>query len=506
MTTTREIQGTNGADNLTGGDTNDLIYAYAAQGPGTETLRAELVASGLEAPLFATAPPDDVSSLFVVEKAGRILQVDLTDGTVETFLDIRNQVLAEGEGGLLGLAFHPDHAANGLFYVSMTNADGDLELRAFPGNDSLLTVDRPSGFTNHYGGWLGFGPDGLLYTATGDGGGVGDPSGNAQNLDSLLGKIVRINIGGDGFPNDPALDYAIPADNPFAAGPGADEVWALGLRNPWRASFDHATGDFLIGDVGQDNWEEIDLGERGANYGWNLFEGPAPFAPPVGEPPSPLIASLFAYSHGVGQAVIGGYVYRGPAEAMQGQYFFADFGSSRLWTLDGDTVTERTDLLSFSGPERLDNPTSFGEDARGNLYVTDQDGDVFRLVSGGIADAGDVVQAGGGDDIVYGGAGNDILRGGDGADELRGQSGNDLLEGGAGVDRMEGGAGADRFAGTDGDIILDFTPGTDTVVLPASATTRAEDGDTILIFNGDEAVTLKAVAPQDLHPGDFMVG
>ena len=224
---------------------------------------------------------------------------------------------------------------------------------------------------------------------------------------------------------DPTRNYAIPADNPFVGLPGADEIFALGLRNPWRPSFDRALGDFYIADVGQNQWEEIDLGQIGANYGWPLFEGPEPFRrrPAHGRAVPP----IFSYDHSVGQSITGGYVYRGEGEALQGQYFFADFirrqglHPALRWQLVG---RHRANLADHDTAGAVNNPSSFGEDARGNLYVVDFDGDIFKLTpTVASADQGDSLNGFAGNDMLFGGSGNDTLIGGAGADTLIGGPG-----------------------------------------------------------------------------------
>jgi glucose/arabinose dehydrogenase len=361
------------------------------------TIEATRVAVGLPQPVFVAAPAGDLAHLFVVEKAGQIELLDLATNTLAPtpFLDLSGAVATAGEQGLLGLAFHPSYTTNGRLFVYLSNTAGDTEVREYHASadrahaDSasgrlILGVGQPDGLSNHKGGWIGFGPDGDLYIATGDGGGAGDPSGSGQDVGSLLGKMLRIDVdGGDAFPADPSRNYAIPPDNPFASGGGAPELWAWGLRNPWRASFDRATGELWIGDVGQDRFEEINLGAKGANYGWNLLEGASSFTP--GADAAGLTPPLFAYGHELGIAVTGGYVYRGPGDALHGVYVFADFGSGRVFALargtDGTAAADEiTDRLAFEPGARLNSPTSFGEDAQGRLYVVDFDGEVFRLV------------------------------------------------------------------------------------------------------------------------------
>jgi hypothetical protein len=303
---------------------------------------------------------------------------------------------------------------------------GDTEVRRYrvsPDNANLadaasrtgvLAIDQPAGLSNHKAGWMGFGEDGYLYVAVGDGGGGGDPLETGQNINDLLGNILRIDIRGDSF-TDPARNYAVPADNPFVGRAGADEVFAFGLRNPWRNSFDRWLGDFYIADVGQNLWEEINLGRRGANYGWDVREGPAPFEAGTltgGAADEP----IHVYGRDVGSSVTGGYVYRGPSEGLQGRYFFADFPTGRMFTLHFDGAAwvreDRTgQIVTDVGAINL--PSSFGEDGRGDLYVVDLDGDVFRLtpivVSG---DQGNVINGGGGADVLFGGSGHDTLQGG----------------------------------------------------------------------------------------------
>ena len=504
------LTGLGGNDRLDGGAGDDVLYGY-----DPNTIAAERVASGLDQPIFAGAPPGDSNRLFIVEKKGVIKVLDLDTGHVlETpFVDLRTEISAAGEGGLLGLAFDPDYAQNGFFYVNLINLNGDTEVRRYHVSDDpniadaesgtpILTIDQPDGRTNHKAGWIGFGPDGDLYIATGDGGGAGDPDGNAQNVNSLLGKMLRIDVHGDDFPTDAARNYAIPTDNPFVGTSGADEIWALGLRNPFRNSFDRETGTLYIADVGQNKWEEIDIGKSGANYGWDIFEGPAPYSP--GTPTAGTVTSpIFSYDHNVGTTVIGGYVYRGEGESLKGKYFFADFGTGHIYTLSesesGWIATDQTSHV-YVNSGSIDMPTSFAEDGIGNLYVVDLDGDVFKLTpdsqSNDLGD--DTLNGGAGADLMFGGAGNDTYvvdnsgdvaneTDGDGTDTvlssisfslansthaigsienltltgsgainatgnalnnvLIGNSAANVLRGGEGSDRLDGGAGADQMYG-----------------------------------------------------------
>lgn len=344
--------------------------------------------------------------LFLAEQAGviRVLQ----DGKVlpAPFLDITSQVECCGESGFLGLAFHPGFAGNGYFYVNYTYRAPGNELRtrvsrfrvsagnpnvADPGSESIvLEFFQP--FANHNGGALAFGPDGFLYISSGDGGGGFDPQNNAQNTGVLLGKILRIDVDsttGADCGLAPGRSYAIPAGNPFAGGPGGacDEIWAYGLRNPWRVSFDRNTGDLWIADVGQAVREEIDFQAAGSpgglNYGWDCFEGtlrnttndPSPAC--ASNPP--IVAPVHEYDHSAGRcSITGGYVYRGAAiPAFQGAYFFSDFCSAEMWALRRTNGGPAVTKLTVTGviPER---PRTFGEDASGELYVASST-TVYRL-------------------------------------------------------------------------------------------------------------------------------
>ena len=461
------VVGDDSSNTLQGGAVSDLIYGFDPNGPqGTvNSITASRVATGLSEPLFAVAPPDDLGRLFLVEKGGQIKILDLATQQVlpTAFLNLTGQIATSGEQGLLGLAFHPDYAQNGLFYVNVINTSGDTEIRRYqvsstdpnladPASAALvIAIDQPAGLTNHKAGWLEFGRDGYLYAALGDGGGAGDPGNNAQNLNSLLGKLLRLDVNADAFPADATRNYALPADNPFVGAPGADEIWALGLRNPWRPGFDRGLGDLYIADVGQNAWEEIDLGLAGANYGWDLREGPDAFNGGSVPAPIPFTGPIYAYQQPGSQSITGGYVYRGTSEGLQGDYFFADFISGRVFTLQFDgsawVAVERTAQIATSAGS-INSPSSFGQDGSGNLYVVDIDGDVFRLTPNVIsADQGDVLLGMDGDDMLFGG------------------SGADLLDGGVGADRMIGGPGDDTFVVDDaGDLVIEaLNTGTDMI-------------------------------------------
>jgi glucose/arabinose dehydrogenase len=357
---------------------------------GTPTLTTQLVANGLDQPLDLQSNGVDCR-LFVAEQPGRIRIV--RDGAVVAtpFLDISSLTRSEGERGLLGLAFHPKYGENGRFYVNYTDLSGDTHISEFranpPTSDTvdvsterlLLFVKQP--FANHNGGGLAFGPrDGFLYIGLGDGGSGGDPQGNGQKLTTLLGKMLRIDV-------DSGSPYAVPASNPFVANTAAKpEIWAYGLRNPFRFSFDRETGDLLIGDVGQNAVEEIDLGlgsgKGGENYGWNLTEGTACFALPAGCDKTGLTLPVAQFTHGEGCAVIGGVVYRGRRmPAYQGTYFYSDLCVPFVRTFrvaNGQAVedTDRSATLS----KGLTTVTSFGTDASGEAYIVDRDGEIYQIV------------------------------------------------------------------------------------------------------------------------------
>ena len=347
--------------------------AHVASGVKVRLVRV----ATLDQPLALAVRPDD-PTLYVAEKIGRV--VAIRDGHVDRrpVLDLSKEVSLGSEQGLLGLAFSPDGQ---FLYVNFTDVNGDTRIQEFAMVDGradlasrreILSVDQP--YSNHNGGNLVFGPDGYLYIGLGDGGSGGDPHGNAQSLSTLLGKMLRISPRPSGD-----APYGIPPDNPFVGDANArPEIWAYGLRNPWRYSFDRRTGDLWIGDVGQSAWEEVDLqpadSAGGENYGWNLVEGSHPFK---GAVPPGSILPVYEYSHDQGACVVtGGYVYRGSAiPGLDGTYVFADFCLGRLEGIRArDGHVEHVDL----GPG-VQSVTSFGEDASGALYVMSLDGGLFRL-------------------------------------------------------------------------------------------------------------------------------
>jgi glucose/arabinose dehydrogenase len=341
------------------------------------------VADGLSFPVHLTSPPGD-PRLFVVEKSGTIRVIK--DGQVlqTAFLDIRDEVSGGSEQGLLSLAFHPDYASNGRFFVDYTNRAGDTRVveyrvsadpdRADPAPvQTILSVDQP--FANHNGGLLVFGPDGMLYVGLGDGGSGGDPQGNGQNRGVLLGKILRIDV-------DAGTPYAIPSDNPFVGQAGRrGEIWAWGLRNPWRFSFDRETGDLFVADVGQNDREEVNARSRdegGVNYGWNVMEGSECFQDDDCDRAG-LTLPVVEYDHGEGCSITGGFVYRGSAlPELRGHYFFSDFcsGFVRSFRLAGGAAVEER---SWPDLEPGGSIPSFGEDADGELYLLTREGSVHKI-------------------------------------------------------------------------------------------------------------------------------
>ena len=352
-------------------------------------LDGTVVATGLSEPLYLTAPVGD-SRQFVVEKGG-VVKV-LSGGAMQStpFLDLRGKVATGGEQGLLGLAFDPRFATNGRLYVNYVDAvtrNTVVERYTLaPGASAQRIIDIPQEpYENHKAGWIGFRPgdSSNIYIATGDGGFANDPANNAQNGGSLLGKVLRLDVSGNG------AGYAVPTDNPFVNQAGVrPELWALGLRNPWRASFDRQTGDFWIADVGQGAREEINL-ERagdpgGHNYGWRLREGSI-VTPEVGGTTPGLTEPLYDYGHDVGQSITGGYVYRGPSIGdADGRYFFGDFVNSRLFSFvlgaDGKPADLREDTAAVLDGTGLQGIASLGEDGLGRLYVVGYNGTLVAVV------------------------------------------------------------------------------------------------------------------------------
>jgi glucose/arabinose dehydrogenase len=349
-----------------------------------QSLTARLVASGLRSPLDLQSVGGDRERLYVVEQAGRIRVVRNGQLSAAPFLDISDRSSSGGERGLLGLAFHPRFASNRRLFVNYTDPAGDTHLAEFralsadaadPASERTLVV-VPQPFANHNGGGLAFGNDGMLYAGLGDGGSGGDPLGNGQRLDTLLGKLLRIDV-------DAGTPYAVPADNPFRSTAGArPEIWAYGLRNPWRIDLDPVTGLLWIADVGQDAREEIDVlvssRRGGENYGWNVMEGTGCYQPASGCNRSGLTLPVYEYGHDQGCSITGGVVYRGcRMPSLAGSFFFGDYCSGFVRSLrvaNGQTTEVREWPLSG-----IRSVSSFGVDADGELYVVDYGGSVFRL-------------------------------------------------------------------------------------------------------------------------------
>ncbi|MCC7161533.1 MAG: PQQ-dependent sugar dehydrogenase [Anaerolineae bacterium] len=356
----------------------------------TFTLGLDPIATGLNRPVFVADAGDDSGRLFLVEQPGRILILENGKVNPTPFLDVADLITTAGnEQGLLGLAFHPDYKNNGLFFINYSAAaNGDNIIARYRVSDDpnvaeansgqvILTI--PGAESNHNGGMLSFGPDGYLYVGTGDGGGAGDRHGaigNGQALDTLLGKILRIDVNADTF--------TVPSDNPFVNTPGArPEIWTFGWRNLWRFSFDRETGDLFVGDVGQNSVEEISFqpaGEGGGNYGWRIMEGDECFDPNLDCSNPDLIAPIATYSHDLGCSVTGGYMYRGQNYPwLVGQYIFADYCSGNVWATarDADGAWHTRLVTTFD-----DTISSFGEDSHGELYVAGhRDGTIFKLTS-----------------------------------------------------------------------------------------------------------------------------
>jgi glucose/arabinose dehydrogenase len=381
-------------------------------------LRSRIHSSGFTTPVSLVQDPTDRAVQFVVEQGGHIRVVRNGSILAGDFLDVSRDIAAGGERGLLGLAFAPD-IGSGRFFVNFTNSFGDTVVARFRRSTANPLVADPSSrfdlrwggagnpaivaqpFANHNGGNLAFGPDGYLYIGLGDGGSGNDPDHRAQNPLELLGKMLRVDVN---VPDTNPIGYQIPGDNPFAGGRGPvvarPEIWSFGLRNPWRYSFDDpsrgGTGALIIGDVGQSAFEEIDYEPRGAggrNYGWRNREGTQDNVTSLAPAYSPLTDPIFQYGRSIGQAVTGGYVYRGQAlgAAYQGRYFFGDFVAGRVWSIAlaiNSSTREATasNFMDHTGELRLGgNVSSFGTDADGELYVVDYSGTVLKIIGPPVA-------------------------------------------------------------------------------------------------------------------------
>ncbi len=356
---------------------------WTTPGASARVVELERVTERIGSAIGLTHAGDGSGRLFIVQQSGRVLIHDGQTLLNTPFLDISSRVRCCGESGLLGLAFHPDYARNGRFYVDYTDRGGTTVVSEFRVSNNansadagseveLLRIGQP--FSNHNGGHIAFGPDGYLYIATGDGGSRADPRNNGQSLDTLLGKLLRIDVDRDS-------PFAVPGDNPFVGTAGEDEIWAYGLRNPWRFSFDRRTGDLYIGDVGQNEIEEINFqrasSSGGENYGWRIMEGAQCFNPATNCNRAGLTLPILQYSHADGCSVTGGFRYRGPErDTLPRFYLFGDFCSGTIWGGRPDsvgnwrsTVLDRTNL-------RI---SSFGEDQAGHVYVIDYSGSVYRM-------------------------------------------------------------------------------------------------------------------------------
>jgi glucose/arabinose dehydrogenase len=354
--------------------------------PGNGAAGLEQIASGLAFPVGLTSPPGD-QRLFVVEKGGAIRIIQNGAVLSEPFLDISGQVSGRAEQGLLGLAFFPDYASSGRFVVHYTDLQGNTQVSAFSvsadpnradgaSETPILSVSQPG--PAHNGGQILFGPDGLLYIGLGDGGSrAGEDDGRGQSLGDLLGSVLRIDVSSGSA-------YSAPGDNPFVGTAGAQpEIWSYGLRNPWRFTFDRATGDLYIADVGETDWEEVDRARaadgagRGVNYGWSVMEGPDCLRD--GCDRTGLTLPTLAYSHAEGCSIVGGYVYRGEAlPSLQGQYLFGDFCQG--WVKSFAADDESPEAVDQPGLSPNENITSFGEDDAGELYILTVGGTVFKIV------------------------------------------------------------------------------------------------------------------------------
>jgi Ca2+-binding RTX toxin-like protein len=510
-------RGEAGSDTYIGTDEADTIYGYPEGGSGGLTLQATRVVSGLTQPTFVVGQPNNPNRLYILEKGralengtlinGKIKFVDLGTNPPSTtdVLSLRpnswghsgetpdGEMDTDGEQGMLGFAFHPqfDGANERRVYVSLSNPMGDVEVREYSLNDQgvidttteqlIIKIGYTPHSANHRAGWIGFNPkDGMLYIATGE----GDQGPPAQDPGSLLGKILRINVNEDGFPTDPDKNYAIPTgsngnptsfdgiDGTFAA----SEVYAIGFRNPWRASID-SQGRMFIGDVGADEYEEINLLIKGGNYGWghtrpdhSKDDGPedpnGPYTNPINwyyHPNDPNIPG-----DDLGTSVTGGYVYEGPVEALRGSYIFGDFASGKIMRLthNGETWVRQDITNSVIGDKTgaFTRISSFGQDSQGNLYVVEIGGDIYRLnPQVAIPDVGDLLDGAGGNDTIYGGGGDDTIYGGADSDRIDGDEGNDTIYGGnaTGIDdsadTLTGGDGDDTYYVSSGDTVIELT-------------------------------------------------
>jgi glucose/arabinose dehydrogenase len=366
-----------------------VSHSPASPAPPVTAIATQVVASGFTQPLDLEQPGDNSGRLFVVEQGGTIRIIQNGAVLPQPFLNISGKVINQGEMGLLGITFHPSFQANRKFYVNyVRNAGGQIQSviaeylvsaadpnQADPVSERiLLTVDQTGNFPNHKAGQLAFGNDGFLYFGLGDGGSEGDPLGNGQNTQTLLGKMMRIDVNA----TSPGKQYGAPSDNPFAAGGGLPEIYAVGFRNPWRFSFDRPSGRLFVADVGQDNFEEIDIVQKGGNYGWGTMEAAHCFKPATGCNMTGLILPVVEIPHPEAEAVMGGFIYHGAAlSGMQGMYIFGDL-NGKIWRLmeNPANIFVRAQLADTGF-----NISSFGQDSAGELYVADiRAGRVLKIV------------------------------------------------------------------------------------------------------------------------------
>ena len=364
-----------------------LLFGVAGALPAAPEIQLDPVITGLDNPVAITHAGDGSGRLFITQLGGQILIYDGNQVLPQPFIDIRPLVSVGGERGLFSLTFHPEFTSNGFLFVNYTDINGDTVVARYSVSTDpsivdpnsafiLLSISQP--FANHNGGQLQFGPDGFLYIGTGDGGSGGDPDNNAQTLSNLLGKILRIDVDG-------GIPYSVPADNPFLGEPGAsEEIWAFGLRNPWRFSFDRLTGDLFIADVGQSSLEEVNFqpadSPGGENYGWRLMEGSQCFNPPANCDTGMLMLPILEYDHTIGRSVTGGYRYRGNQNpGMSGVYFYGDFSEGLIWGATQDNVGEWTTTVLLDTDLSI---SAFGEDEDGEIYLahlSSVDGAIFQI-------------------------------------------------------------------------------------------------------------------------------
>lgn len=360
--------------------------------PDGDSVQLQPFIGDLRRPLYVTHAGDGTERVFIVQQGGIIYVTNSTGTELDTFLDVTPLVSAEANGsgyserGLLGLAFHPQFAQNGLFFINYTDRQGATNIARYtvsaddPNqadvNSASIIFTHPQPFPNHNGGHIAFGPDGYLYVSLGDGGSANDPLGAGQNIEVLLGKILRLDV-------NTTTGYAIPPDNPFVGVTGADEIWAYGVRNVWRFSFDRATGDLYLGDVGQNQWEEINFqpadSPGGENYGWNAYEASHVFNRSLNVTNSVMPIAEYQHTGANGCSVTGGYVYRGNAlPQLQGAYLYSDYCSGRIWIAYRDTSnTWQSAVFKDTGLT----VSSFGEDENGELFIVDYAGTVYRLTA-----------------------------------------------------------------------------------------------------------------------------